>query len=598
MSIQVFGLPVSRGVAIGRAVLVASSRVDVAHYFVEEAQVEAEIARLRISRDAVAAELSALQRDLPADAPGELSALLDVHLMLLHDDNVTGAAKQWIRDRHYNAEWALSAQLEVLARQFDEREDAYLRERKADLEQVVERLLRAMTRGAPSAPAPAQGVRQRESAGEDPLVLVANDIAPADMLQFKRSVFTGFVTDVGGKTSHTAIVARSMDIPAVVGAREASRIIRQDDWLVIDGDAGIVVVNPSPIVLEEYRFRQRQSGLERERLSRLRHTPAVTLDGERVELLANIELPADAAGALDAGAVGVGLFRSEFLFMNRGGELPGEEEQFEAYRAAVEAMKGLPVTIRTVDIGADKPMDRPSASESRHDHALNPALGLRAIRWSLSEPGMFRQQLRAILRASAFGKVRLLIPMVAHLSEVRHTLEALARAKQQLNEAGKAYTDVEVGAMIEVPAAVLMLPAILKYFDFVSLGTNDLIQYTLAIDRADEAVAHLYDPWHPAVLKLIDQTIAQARAAGKDVSVCGEMAGDADFTEVLLAMGLRSFSMHPSQIATIKQRVLRADAGRWASRLGSVLDAERPDEECQAIRQSLHLSAGVAHPWP
>ena len=598
MSIQVFGLPVSRGVAIGRAVLVASSRVDVAHYFVEEAQVEAEIARLRISRDAVAAELSALQRDLPADAPGELSALLDVHLMLLHDDNVTGAAKQWIRDRHYNAEWALSAQLEVLARQFDEMEDEYLRERKADLEQVVERLLRAMTRGAPSAPAPAQGVRQRESAGEDPLVLVANDIAPADMLQFKRSVFTGFVTDVGGKTSHTAIVARSMDIPAVVGAREASRIIRQDDWLVIDGDAGIVVVNPSPIVLEEYRFRQRQSGLERERLSRLRHTPAVTLDGERVELLANIELPAAAAAALDAGAVGVGLFRSEFLFMNRGGELPGEEEQFEAYRAAVEAMKGLPVTIRTVDIGADKPMDRPSASESRHDHALNPALGLRAIRWSLSEPGMFRQQLRAILRASAFGKVRLLIPMVAHLSEVRHTLEALARAKQQLNEAGKAYTDVEVGAMIEVPAAVLMLPAILKYFDFVSLGTNDLIQYTLAIDRADEAVAHLYDPWHPAVLKLIDQTIAQARAAGKDVSVCGEMAGDADFTEVLLAMGLRSFSMHPSQIATIKQRVLRADAGRWASRLGSVLDAERPDEECQAIRQSLHLSAGVAHPWP
>ena len=598
MSIQVFGLPVSRGVAIGRAVLVASSRVDVAHYFVEEAQVEAEIARLRISRDAVAAELSTLQRDLPADAPGELSALLDVHLMLLHDDNVTGAAKQWIRDRHYNAEWALSAQLEVLARQFDEMEDEYLRERKADLEQVVERLLRAMTRGAPSAPAPTQGVRQRESAGEDPLVLVANDIAPADMLQFKRSVFTGFVTDVGGKTSHTAIVARSMDIPAVVGAREASRIIRQDDWLVIDGDAGIVVVNPSPIVLEEYRFRQRQSGLERERLSRLRHTPAVTLDGERVELLANIELPADAAGALDAGAVGVGLFRSEFLFMNRGGELPGEEEQFEAYRAAVEAMKGLPVTIRTVDIGADKPMDRPSASESRHDHALNPALGLRAIRWSLSEPGMFRQQLRAILRASAFGKVRLLIPMVAHLSEVRHTLEALARAKQQLNEAGKAYTDVEVGAMIEVPAAVLMLPAILKYFDFVSLGTNDLIQYTLAIDRADEAVAHLYDPWHPAVLKLIDQTIAQARAAGKDVSVCGEMAGDADFTEVLLAMGLRSFSMHPSQIATIKQRVLRADAGRWASRLGSVLDAERPDEECQAIRQSLHLSAGVAHPWP
>ncbi len=589
MSIQVFGLPVSRGVAIGRAVLVASSRVDVAHYFVEEAQVDSEIARLRASRDAVATELSTLQRDLPADAPGELSALLDVHLMLLHDDSLTGATKQWIRERHYNAEWALSAQLEVLARQFDEMEDEYLRERKADLEQVVERLLQAMAREPASPPVPAPAASPHDFSAEDPLVLVANDIAPADMLKFKRSVFKGFITDVGGKTSHTAIVARSMDIPAVVGAREASRIIRQDDWLVIDGDAGIVIVNPSPIVLEEYRFRQRQSGLERERLSRLRHTPAVTLDGQRVELLANIELPADAVAALEAGAVGVGLFRSEFLFMNRGGELPGEDEQFEAYRAAVEAMRGLPVTIRTVDVGADKPMDRLSASELRHEHALNPALGLRAIRWSLSEPGMFRQQLRAILRASAFGKVRLLIPMVAHLSEVRHTLEALVRAKQQLTEAGKCYVDVEVGAMIEVPAAVLVLPAILKHFDFVSIGTNDLIQYTLAIDRADETVAHLYDPWHPAVLKLIAQTIAMAHAAGKHVSVCGEMAGDAEFTELLLAMGLRSFSMHPSQVATIKQRVLRADAGRWSAQIGSVLEADDPEAQNQVIRQTLSV---------
>jgi phosphoenolpyruvate-protein phosphotransferase (PTS system enzyme I) len=591
MSIQVFGLAVSKGVAIGRAVLVASSRVDVAHYFIGESHVEAEIGRLRAARDAVAAELSVMQRDLPADVPGELSALLDVHLMLLHDDSLTGATKHWIRERHYNAEWALSAQLEVLARQFDEMEDEYLRERKADLEQVVERMLKAMSREAESTGAAASSAvaGASDNGGEDPLVLVANDIAPADMLQFKRSVFKGFVTDVGGKTSHTAIVARSMDIPAVVGAREASRIIRQDDWLVIDGDAGIVVVNPSPIVLEEYRFRQRQSGLERERLSRLRHTPAMTMDGERVELLANIELPADAASAVEAGAVGVGLFRSEFLFMNRGGELPGEEEQFEAYRAAVQAMNGLPVTIRTVDVGADKPMDRLSASELRHDHALNPALGLRAIRWSLSEPGMFRQQLRAILRASAFGKVRLLIPMVAHLSEVRQTLEVLARAKQQLNDAGKAYVDIEVGAMIEVPAAVMVLPAILRHFDFVSIGTNDLIQYTLAIDRADEAVAHLYDPWHPAVLKLIAQTIALARQCGKDVSVCGEMAGDPAFTEILLGMGLRSFSMHPSQISTIKQGVLRADASRWSARLDAVIDSEDPERQCDEIRTLLSV---------
>ncbi len=589
MSFQVFGLPVSRGVAIGRAVLVASSRVDVAHYFIDASRVDGEVARLRAARDAVAGELSNLQRDLPSDAPGELSALLDVHLMLLHDESLTGATKQWIHERHYNAEWALSAQLEVLARQFDEMEDEYLRERKADLEQVVERLLRAMESGPTSAfvPSAANGIGSRDFAGEDPLVLVANDIAPADMLQFKGSVFTGFVTDVGGKTSHTAIVARSMDIPAVVGAREASRIIRQDDWLIIDGDTGIVIVNPSPIVLEEYRFRQRQSELERERLTRLRHKPAVTLDGERVELLANIEMPNDAKAALEAGAVGVGLFRSEFLFMNRGGELPGEDEQFEAYRAAVEAMQGLPVTIRTVDIGADKPLDRMSVNELRHEHAMNPALGLRAIRWSLSEPSMFRQQLRAILRASAFGKVRLLIPMVAHFSEVRLTLEALARAKQQLSDAGRAYNDVEVGAMIEVPAAALVLPTFLRHFDFVSIGTNDLIQYTLAIDRADEAVAHLYDPWHPAVLHLIAETIRQARERGKDVSVCGEMAGDPAFTELLLAMGLRSFSMHPSQISSIKQRVLRADIRRWSGRLQQVLASDDPERQCTDAHREL-----------
>lgn len=583
MSFQVFGLPVSRGVAIGRAVLVASSRVDVAHYFIDDAQIELEIERLREARDHVASELSVLQRDLPGDAPGELSALLDVHLMLLHDETLTGATKQWIQERHYNAEWALSAQLEVIARQFDDMEDAYLRERKADLEQVVERLLRAMARGPSGVPGPASSVGPRDFAGEDPLVLVANDIAPADMLQFKRSVFTGFITDVGGRTSHTAIVARSMDIPAVVGAREASHIIRQDDWVVIDGDNGIVVVDPSPLLLEEYRFRQRQSGLERDRLARLRHTPAITLDGERVELQANIELPGDAAAAVAAGAVGVGLFRSEFLFMNRGGELPGEDEQFEAYRAAVEAMKGLPVTIRTVDIGADKPLDRMSSAELRHEHALNPALGLRAIRWSLSEPGMFRQQLRAILRAGALGKVRLLIPMVAHLSEVRLAMEAIARAKQQLADAGRPHGDVEVGAMIEVPAAALALPNLLPHFDFVSIGTNDLIQYTLAIDRADEAVAHLYDPWHPAVLQLVARTIECARAAGKGVSVCGEMAGDPAFTELLLGMGLRTFSMHPSQIAAVKQRVLRADTRRLMGHVDEVLRSESPEATSRTL---------------
>lgn len=576
MSIQIFGLPVSRGVAIGRAVLVASSRIDVAHYFVDAAAVPAEVERLRHARDTVAAELEQLKSDMPTDAPPELSALLDVHLMLLHDDALAQPIRQWIRERHYNAEWALAAQLEVLARQFDEMEDEYLRERKADLEQLVERLISVLVREAGGAGAGAAAALARDFGGEDPLVLVSSDIAPADLLQFKRGVFTGFVTDVGGRTSHTAIVARSMDIPAVVGARAASRVIRQDDWLVIDGDAGAVIVNPSPIVLEEYRFRQRQIELERARLHRLRHTPAVTLDGEAVELLANIELPADAPAALASGAVGVGLYRSEFLFLNRDGDLPGEDEQYEAYRAVVEAMDGLPVTIRTVDIGADKPLERLSAQELRHEHGLNPALGLRAIRWSLAEPAMFRQQVRAILRAAAHGKVRMLVPMVMHPRELRQTRELVERARQQLDEAGRAHNRVELGAMIEVPAAALTLPALLPEVDFISLGTNDLIQYTLAIDRADERVADLYDPWHPAVLRLVADVIAATRGAGKPVCVCGEMAGDPAFTALLLAMGLRSFSMHPAQIATIKQHVLRVDAARLAARLPSVLTAPDP----------------------
>ncbi|WP_431263990.1 phosphoenolpyruvate--protein phosphotransferase [Roseateles chitinivorans] len=584
MSFQVFGIPVSRGVAIGRAVLVASSRVDVAHYFIAAADAEQEYARLVRGRDVVTRELQGLKAELPEDAPHELDALLDVHLLLLNDEALVDTARDWIVDRHYNAEWALSAQLEVLARQFDEMEDDYLRERKADLEQVVERILAALAAELDDAPAggPA-AVVARDFAGEDPLLLVAADIAPADMIQFKRSVFQGFITDIGGKTSHTAIVARSMAIPAVVGTREASRLIRQDDWVIIDGDAGTVIVNPSPIVLEEYRFRQRQSELENARLARLRHTPAITMDGQRIELHANIELPGDTVAALASGATGVGLFRSEFLFMNRDGDLPSEEEQFVAYKSAVEAMAGLPVTIRTVDIGADKPLDRMSVNELRHEHVLNPAMGLRAIRWSLAEPSMFRQQLRAIYRASAFGRVKLLIPMVAHLAEIRQVQEAAKRVKAQLDEVGQAYGEVELGVMVEVPAAAIMLPQLLKHVDFVSIGTNDLIQYTLAIDRADEAVAHLYDPWHPAVLHLLANSIGQARALGKEVSVCGEMAGDAAFTDLLLGMGLTSFSMHPSQIPSVKQRILRADVPRLAAALPRILESDEPAKVAQEV---------------
>ncbi len=580
MSFCVHGLTVSRGIAIGRAVIVASSRLDVAHYFVKPDQVESEIERLRQARNAVAAEISRVQESLSTlashDAHPELAALLDVHLMLLQDEQLTSGVKHWIIERHYNAEWALTTQLEVIARQFDEMEDPYLRERKADLEQVVERMLRVM-RGVSSpvaAPTASQQTELLDPSVDVPLVLVAHDLSPADMLQFKQSVFAGFVTDVGGKTSHTAIVARSMDIPAVVGARSASHLINQDDWVVIDGDAGVVIVDPSPVVLAEYGFKQRQGELERERLARLRNTPAVTLDGQKIELLANIEQPDDAAAAVKAGAVGVGLFRTEFLFMGRNGRLPDEEEQYQAYRRAVDGMQGLPVTVRTVDIGADKPLDR-SPARAGEDY-LNPALGLRAIRWSLAEPAMFLAQLRAVLRAAAHGPINLLIPMLAHASEIRQTLALVQKARDQLDARGMVYGSVRMGAMIEIPAAALTMPLFLRHFDFLSIGTNDLIQYTLAIDRADEAVAHLYDPVHPAVLQLLASVIAQARAAGKGVSVCGEMAGDVAMTRLLLGLGLRSFSMHPSQILAVKQQILRCDTGKLATWAQTVLEAEDP----------------------
>jgi phosphotransferase system enzyme I (PtsI) len=576
MTFSIHGLAVARGIAIGRAVLVASSRVDVAHYFLKPEQVPAEIERMRSARDAVMDELQRLQRDMPKDAPHELVALLDVHLMLLVDEELNASVVHWIKERLYNAEWALTSQLEIVARQFDEMDDPYLRERKADVEQVAERLLQSL-KGTGSlvgkVARPARPQQELQLGDTDvPLVLIAHDLSPADMLQFKQSVFTGFVTDVGGKTSHTAIVARSLDIPAVVGARTASQLVKQDDWVIIDGDAGVVIVDPSPIILADYGFKQRQGDLERERLARLRHTPAVTLDGQKIELLANIEMPEDTQASISAGAVGVGLFRSEFLFMGRQGDLPGEDEQYEAYRRAVDGMNGLPVTIRTVDVGADKPLD-----EARHDAAhLNPALGLRAIRWSLADPAMFLTQLRAILRAAAYGQVNLLIPMLAHGSEIRQTMALIEQARQELDRRGVAHGPVRLGAMIEIPAAALSLRLFLKHFDFLSIGTNDLIQYTLAIDRADESVAHLYDPLHPAVLRLIADTIAECHAQGKGVSVCGEMAGDVTMTRLLLGLGLRSFSMHPSQILAVKHQVLRSDTAKLALWADQVLASDEP----------------------
>jgi len=573
LSFTLHGIPVSRGIAIGRAYLLAPATLDVPHYLLDPSQIDDEIARFRKAQASVQQELDTLKAELPDDAPGEMGAFLDVHSLILNDTLLVDAVVKLVRERRYNAEWALTTQLEVLVARFEDIEDEYLRERRADIEQVTERVLKALA-GAP-------GIRHVVAeTPRDDMIVVARDIAPADMLQFKSQTFKGFVTDLGGKTSHTAIVARSLGIPASVGVAQASLLIKQDDIIIIDGDHGIVIVDPAPIVLEEYSYRQSERALEDRRLQRLKHSPAQTIDGTPIELLANIELPEDAKTAVAAGAVGVGLFRTEFLFMNME-EAPEEEEQFEAYKRAVESMKGLPLTIRTIDVGADKPLD----SHESYETASNPALGLRAIRWSLSEPRMFLTQLRAILRASSFGQVRILFPMLAHAQEIDQTLELVREAKAQLDAAGLLYDPgVKLGAMIEVPAAALTVPMFLKRLDFLSIGTNDLIQYTLAIDRADNAVAHLYDPLHPAVLRLIAMTIREAHAYGVPVAVCGEMAGDPTATRLLLGMGLREFSMHPSQLLQVKQEILRAH----------LPDLERPVQELLAATEPEEMQAALA----
>jgi phosphotransferase system enzyme I (PtsI) len=565
MNFVLHGHAVSTGITIGQAHLVSSARLEVAHYEIEADQVEGEIARFDAALRAAQQELSDLKDHIPAGSPAEFEAFLNLHRMILDDSALSQVPRELIRSRRANAEWALVQQMEKLTDRFDEIDDPYLRERKADVQQAVERVLKEMMGGSrPPEPALSE---------EKELIVVAHDLSPADMILFKKHRFGGFVTDVGGVTSHTAIVARSLGIPAIVGLHHARHMISEGETLIVDGQNGVLIVNPDPLVLAEYRLRESQLGLERQRLRRLKTTPAATIDGTPIELYANIELPQDMAQVLDAGAQGVGLFRTEFLFLNRK-DLPDEEEQFAAYREVAQAMQGRPVVLRTLDLGADKALN--GSGEGSHSMP-NPAMGLRAIRFCLAEPQIFLTQLRAILRASHYGKVRILLPMLAHVHEIEQTLTLIRQAKQQLDDKGEPYDHaVEIGGMIEIPAAALALPIFMKRLNFLSIGTNDLIQYTLAIDRTDDAVAHLYDPLHPAVLTLVAGTIQTATRGGTPVAVCGEMAGDPNLTRLLLGLGLRNFSMHPSQLLAIKERILRTNLAEVQALAQRVLRASDP----------------------
>jgi len=561
-SFTLHGAGVSGGIAIGYAHLITSARLEVAHYEIAREEIDAEIVRFDAAVEQVRGELIGLHAAVPADAPAEMGAFLDLHLMILNDAMLSVAPRELVRTRRWNAEWALVHQMEILVHRFEEIEDAYLRERKADVQQVVERVLKGMlgTGHQPEAPE-----------HEENIIVVAHDFSPADMILFKQHQFAGFVTDVGGVTSHTAIVARSLNLPAIVGLHHARQMIREGELLIADGTAGVLIVNPDRQVLAEYQLRQGQFELERRKLKRLKTTLAATLEGVTVELQANIELPEDVEQALEVGATGVGLFRSEFLFLNRD-DLPDEDEQFESYRQVVQAMAGRPVTIRTLDLGADKTINGSQFA------GPNPALGLRAIRFCLAEPQMFLTQLRAILRASHYGKVRLLVPMIAHAHEIDQVMHYVSVAQDTLAQTGIPFDPgVPVGGMIEVPGAALAVASFIKKLDFLSIGTNDLIQYTLAIDRTDDNVAHLYDPLHPAVVFLVAQTIRAANKAGVPVAVCGEMAGEVELTRLLLGLGLRQFSMHPAQLLAVKQQVLRSSIPEVEALAQRILRSEEAD---------------------
>ena len=581
MSKQLIGQGVARGIVIGRAHLLAPSELEIRQYHIQRGDVLHEVARLNNAFSLVRAELEQLRANVAEDAPPEVKAFLDLHRMILDDSLLCDAPRDLVRTRLINAEWALTIQLEEVCRQFEAIEDEYFRSRSEDVRQVVERVLRRLAGGRPSPMALAPKLEEGER-----LVLVAHDLAPADILHFREDAsetLAGFITELGGPTSHTMILARSLGLPAIVGVADARSAILEGDLIVVDSDAGRVLVQPDEQALADYRRQIVAQSQVRSELRKLRGKLARTKDGIPIELSANIEMPEDVRDALDAGADGVGLFRTEFLFMNRD-QLPTEDEQFESYAKVARAMKGKPVVIRTLDIGADKVLNYTArqslglAREGGDGQGLepNPALGLRAIRYCLAYPELFLTQLRAILRASTQGTIRILVPMLAHLHEIEQALQFVARAKEQLKERRLKFdARVPVGGMIEVPAAALNLGPFLARLKFLSLGTNDLIQYALAIDRTDAAVAYLYEPLHPAVLQLIHQTIRSGSRAGLPVSVCGEMAGDPGSVELLLGMGLRRFSMNPAQLLSVKQRLFELDskaAARLAARIARMHD--------------------------
>ena len=583
MSIVLHGFTAGKGIAIGRAHLILRGMTEVPQYNIIADELAAETTRFDNAIKASRRQLEQLRSAIPENAPTELGAFISLHLMLLTDATLSREPADIIQEQKINAEWALKLQTDKLSQQFDEIDDAYLRERKQDMLQVVERIHNNLV-------GQSNELNLETNLLED-TVLIAHDLSPADTVHFKEQRIAGFVTDAGGPTSHTAILGRSLDIPSVIGLRNARDLISENEWVIVDGINGVLIINPDDTVLAEYRGHMREYKNRKRALNKLKKTAATTEDGLNIELLANIESTEDIKQLHSAGADGVGLFRSEYLYLNRD-TLPTEDEQYEVYSTLIKKLKRKQLTIRTVDLGVDK-NPRWFGQNATPNGSLNPALGLTGIRLCLAEPVMFRTQMRAILRAAAHGKVNMMWPMVASLTELRQCIVHFETAKRQLAERGEEYGEVSLGCMIEIPSAALTVGSLLKLVDFISIGTNDLIQYTLSVDRGDDSVSHLYQPGHPAVLKLLQHIIRTANRMGKSVSVCGEMAGDSTYTRLLLGMGLRRFSMNPSNLLTIKDIVLRSHTGRLEEESAKLMRNEDPEKTDKLIKELNKMDEAV-----
>ena len=576
--IVLHGYAAGGGIAIGRAHLVRRGVAEVPQLDLPPEALAAEAERYEAAVKTTRRQLEQLRSAIPENAPTELGAFISLHLMLLTDVTLSREPVDILFERQINAEWALSIQTERLSRQFDDIGDEYLRTRKQDMLQVVERIQKNLAGQSTEINLDANLL--------DDTILIAHDLSPADTVYFKDQRIEGFVTDAGGATSHTAILGRSLNIPSVIGLGNARALISEHEWVVVDGITGTLIIEPDEIVLAEYRRLLREYKSRQRQLNKLKNTAATTLDGEEIELLANIESAGEVKNLLKLGADGVGLLRSEFLYLNRD-NLPDEDELFHAYAETVKKLKGKECTIRTVDLGVDK-NPRWFGGHGTPNAAANPALGLTGIRLCHAEPVMFRTQMRAILRAAVFGKIKMMWPMISSLSELKQSLIHLDTARRQLTERGEAFGDIEVGCMIEIPSAALTVSSLLKYLDFVSVGTNDLIQYTLSVDRGDDAVAYLYQPAHPAVVRLLAHIIRTANRMGKPVSVCGEMAGDPRYTRLLLGLGLRRFSMNSSNLLAVKDVVLHSRIADLEHDILRLTRNEDPDKT-DALLKKLNL---------